>query len=242
MWPIVILSGLAAGSFLNVVIYRLPRDLSIIKPGSFCPACHIPIKFYDNLPLISYLVLKGRCRYCKAPISWRYPLVELLSASFAGVLYSRLGISPALFAYHLFLSALIVLTFIDLDAQILPDLITMPVTGAGLISSLLAETTPPLNSLIGATAGFGIFFIIAFVYKWVRGREGLGGGDAKLMAMVGAFLGWQGILPTILIGSVSGLLAALILMAFKGRGYHEPIPFGPFLSLGATSTLLWGLR
>ncbi len=240
MWIFALLLGLAAGSFVNVVIYRLPKGISIItSPPSSCPSCHKVLKIYDNVPLLSYLLLRGRCRFCRAAISWRYPLVEFLAGAMAGLIYLRLGLSPELFVYFFFVASLLALSFIDLDTQLLPDVITIPGIIVGLIASTLTSMVSPLDSIIGVGAGGGFFLFIAWAYQAIRGRAGLGGGDVKLLAMVGAFLGWQGLLPTILVGSLSGLLAAVIMIIKGGRGVAEPLPFGPFLSLGATATLIW---
>lgn len=234
---IVVFVGLVLGSFGNVVVYRWPRQISLIFPNSFCPACKIGIKFYDNIPVLSYLILKGKCRFCKAPISPRYPLVELACGVLAYLLFKMLGLSIDLAGFFLFCLGLLALSLIDLETELIPNIITLPLAGLGLIFSFFSDEVGPGDSVLGVLAGAGFFFLISVGYKALRGREGLGFGDVKLMGMIGAFLGWQGLLPTILIGSFSGLVAALALFLLKGWKYADPIPFGPFLSLGAVVSL-----
>ncbi len=234
---IVVLVGLVFGSFVNVVVYRWPRQLSIIFPRSFCPHCEKSIKYYDNIPVLSYLILWGKCRFCNAPISPRYPLVELACGGLAYVLFKMLGISAEMVAFYLFCLGLLALSLIDLETELIPDMITLPLAGLGLVFSFFSAELEPLDSLLGMVAGAGFFLLISVAYKALRGREGLGGGDVKLLGMIGAFLGWQGVLPTILIGSFSGLLAAMALVLLRGWKYADPLPFGPFLSFGAVVTL-----
>jgi leader peptidase (prepilin peptidase)/N-methyltransferase len=232
---VVFVFGAVVGSFLNVCIYRIPRGESLILPGSRCPNCKERIAFYDNIPILSYLFLKGRCRNCGFKISLRYPIVELLNGLFYTSLYSSLGLGATFLAYSVFLSSLIVVTFIDLDHQIVPDRITIPGIILGI---LLASTLLPVglkNSLSGALLGGGLFYLTA-----ILSRGGMGGGDIKLIAMIGAFLGWKEVLLTIFLGALSGSLVGVFLMVFRGKGRKHKIPFGPFLSLGATLSLFWG--
>jgi leader peptidase (prepilin peptidase)/N-methyltransferase len=235
--------GSMVGSFLNVCIYRLPRDLSIIFPSSRCPACGMHIRPYDNIPVISYLLLGGRCRYCKARISARYPLVEALNASLYVLVVWRFGLgwhTPFLFA---FCSAMIVITFIDLDFQIIPDSITIPGMLVGLLAGSLILPDPfdrfsilgLRDSIIGLLSGSLAFYVIA-----VLSRGGMGGGDIKMMAMVGAFMGWKSVLLTTFSGSLLGSLVGIFLMVFKGKGRKTKVPFGPFLAAGAIISLLYG--
>ena len=241
-WPIdvmVFALGAVIGSFLNVCIYRIPREESIVWPGSHCPKCGKAIAFYDNLPIISFLFLLGRCRKCRAPISWRYPLVEALNGSGYLLLLKQFGLSWPALMYALFLSALIVVTFIDLDVQIIPDVISLP----GIVIGLAVSYWLPqgfLNSLIGFLVGGGLFWLVAEVGFRVLKQEAMGGGDIKLIAMVGAFLGWQNVLLTIFLASLTGAAVGLVFMVLKGWGRKTPIPFGPFLALGAVLALFFG--
>jgi len=240
MWYIIsIIFGALIGSFLNVCIIRLPKEESIVWPGSHCPYCNEPIKAYDNIPIISYLLLKGRCRECKKPISVQYILVEGSTALCSLFLAMRFGPSASYLIYFVFISCLIVITVIDLHHQIIPDVISLPGIGAGLLASLFVPSTTFLNSLLGTVLGGGSLFLVATVYQWFFKREGMGGGDVKLLAMIGAFLGWKSVILTILLGSLSGSVIGLIVMVLKGRDFKYAIPFGPFLSLGAVISLFY---
>lgn len=242
-YVIVILLGLIVGSFLNVCIYRMPRGLNIIRPRSSCPSCGRPVRFYDNIPILSYLLLKGRCRDCSSPISIRYPIVEALNGIMYLLAYMRFGPDYSLLIVMAFLSSMIVITFIDLEFQIIPDHITLPGILIGVVTSSLIfpdpfeshQVTGLVNALIGLFVGGGLFLAIA-----VLSKGGMGGGDIKMMAMVGAFMGWKGVLLTTLIGSVVGSVVGIGLMVFKGKDRKAKIPFGPFLALGAVVTLFSG--
>lgn len=235
-----IILGAIVGSFLNVCILRLPKEESIITPGSHCPHCKNPIKFYDNIPLISYIVLKGRCRRCNGPISFQYPLIEGITAISSLLLFLRYGFSVSYLVYFSFLAALIVITVIDLYHQIIPDIISIPGVGVGLLTSLINPENTFINSLIGMLLGGGSLFFVATLYQWLFKREGMGGGDVKLLAMIGAFLGWKAVILTILFSSFIGSIVGIIIMALKGKDFKYAIPFGPFLSLGATLSLFYG--
>lgn len=242
--------GLVIGSFLNVCIYRLPRGKSIVSPPSACPRCSTPLRPWENIPVVSYLFLRGRCRGCGEPISLRYPLVELLNGALYVLVVYTFGTGwhlPLLFA---FVSALVVITFIDLDFQIIPDVITLPGIVIGLAAAslvlpdpfALGSVTPQdaqivgiTNAAIGFLLGGGLFYLIA-----VLSRGGMGGGDIKMMAMVGAFMGWKAVLLTTFLGSLAGSLIGVFLILFKGKGRKTRIPFGPFLALGAVITLFLG--
>ncbi len=234
LYVLTFLVGAIIGSFLNVCIYRLPRNESLLLPASHCPRCRSPIPVYDNLPILSFLILRGRCRHCKATISWRYPLVELINALGYLYLFSLFGVSWIGIVYALLFSALLVVTFIDLEHKIIPDTITLP----GIVIGLLAASTvlPPgfISALAGLLLGGGLFYLVAVVSP-----GGMGGGDIKLIAMIGAFLGWQDVLLTILIGAFAGSLVGLFLILCKGKGRKYPVPFGPFLALGAVASLFW---
>ncbi len=231
---------MAVGSFLNVCIYRLPRSLSLIHPPSMCPSCRTKIPFYDNVPVASYLWLRGRCRHCGAAFSLRYPLVELVSGLFAVAVFARYGFSwESLFLYSL-VGALLVITFIDIDHQIIPDVITYPGIGVGFVTSLLVGHITYKESLIGILLGGGILLLVAWGYYLLTKREGMGGGDIKLLAMIGAFLGWKGAIFTIFAGSAIGTVAGVALALRTGGGRKLAIPFGPFLSVGALLYLFFG--
>ncbi len=231
--------GAMVGSFLNVCIFRLPKEESIIMPGSHCPYCHHPIKFYDNIPLISYLVLGGKCRYCKKSISLQYPLVEGVTAISSLCLFLSYGLSWTYLFYFSFVAALIVITVIDLYHQIIPDVISIPGIGVGLLGALILPHITFFNSLMGILLGGGSLFVIATLYQWLFKREGMGGGDVKLLAMIGAFLGWDAVLLTILLSSLIGSMTGILIMVLKGKDFRYAIPFGPFLSLGAAITLFY---
>ncbi len=236
---VAILFGAIVGSFLNVCISRLPKEESIVTPGSHCPYCHHPIKFYDNVPLISYVVLGGKCRYCRKPISFQYPLVEGMTAIGSFLLFLRYGPSWSYVFYFSFVAALIVATAIDLYHQIIPDVISIPGIGVGLLGSLVVPRITFLNSLTGILLGGGTLFVIGTVYQWLFKREGMGGGDVKLLAMIGAFLGWEAVILTILLSSLIGSVIGIIIMVIKGKDFKYAIPFGPFLSLGAVTALFY---
>lgn len=235
--------GLLIGSFLNVCIYRMPRDESIVFPASKCPSCEKPIRAWDNVPVLSYLLLGGKCRSCKAPISMRYPMVEALNASLYVMVYLRFATGWHLPVLLAFVSSLIVITFIDLDFQIIPDSISLPWIVIGIIAGatvlpdpfLRAEPLGWANSLIGAVTGLVLFLVIV-----IASRGGMGMGDVKMMGMVGAVIGWKGVLLTAFAGSVTGALAGGAIVLFKGGGRKTKVPFGPFLALGGLISLLAG--
>jgi leader peptidase (prepilin peptidase)/N-methyltransferase len=234
---ICVLLGAVVGSFLNVVIWRLPRGESVVAPPSHCPACGAGIRWYDNVPVLGWLLLMGRCRACKAPISPEYPLVEAANGALYGVLVWRFGPVPELPVYMLLVSALLALAVIDLHHKILPDRITLPGIVVGLAAAATLLPLGIVQALAGAVLGGGLFFAIA-----VLSRGGMGGGDIKLMAMIGAFLGWQAVLLTTLLASVVGGLVGVVLMAAFGKGRKYAVPFGPFLTAAALVCLLWGDR
>ncbi len=231
--------GAILGSFVNVVIYRLPRDLSIVRPRSRCPGCGAPIAFFDNVPLISYFLLGGRCRRCGAPISARYPLVEALGAALLGGvvwLAPTLGMAAAWGAFAL---ALLAVLFIDFDFQIIPDAITLPGVGLGLIAAIWGPL-PLKDALLGLAVGGGGLLLVAEGYRRIARREGLGLGDVKLMAMVGVFLGWRGALATLVLGSLAGSLVGGALIASRRGTRLTALPFGSFLAPAAWVALFAG--
>lgn len=225
--------GAVVGSFLNVCIYRMPLDQSVVSPGSRCVGCGTAIRWYDNIPVISWLLLRGRCRFCQAPFSFRYPLVELITAVLSLLLFMKYGLSPSYGVMFIFCAALIVITFIDFDHQIIPDELSLPGIVLGFISSFFLPEPGWISSLLGAVAGWGSLALIFYGYLWLTGREGMGGGDAKLLAMMGAFLGLQAIPFIIFASSLVGTVAGLSIMAVQRKDRHLAIPFGPYLALGA---------
>jgi leader peptidase (prepilin peptidase)/N-methyltransferase len=235
-----IVLGAMVGSFLNVCIIRLPKEESIIVPGSHCPNCKTPIKFYDNIPLISYLLLRAKCRYCHEAISIQYPLIEGIAAVSSLLLFIKFGASLTYLFYFSFVAALITVTVIDLFHQIIPDVISLPGIGVGLLASLVIPYQTFLNSLIGVLCGGGSLFLVATLYQWWFKREGMGGGDVKLLAMIGAFLGWKSVILTILLSSLIGSITGIVMIILKGKDFKYAIPFGPFLSLGAAISLFFG--
>lgn len=232
--------GLVIGSFLNVCIHRLPSSQSIVHPRSRCPQCGHLIRIYDNIPVLSYLILRGRCRDCGARISLRYPVVELLSGAFAAMAVARFGLGWQALLMYALIAAFLVITFIDLDHRIIPDVITLPGIPIGLAASFGPGMISPLEALFGILAGGGSLFLVAWGYQLVTQREGMGGGDIKLLAMIGAFIGWKGVLLTIFIASLTGTLAGMALI-FRRRGDMKlAVPFGPFLAVGAIAYLFMG--
>ncbi len=251
--PIVVafsfLLGLVVGSFCNVCIHRIPEGESIVIPGSRCPNCRTAIKAYDNIPVLSFLFLKGQCRSCGHRISWQYPIVEILTGSLFALTIFRFGLTWHTGVLWAFVAALVVVTLIDLEHQIVPDIITLPGIAIGLAWSVLTallsiggyrgvvsfSAPAPLEAILGTVVGGGILYLVAVV-----SRGGMGGGDIKLTAMIGAFLGWRAVLLTIFLGTLTGSVIALLLLASGKKGRKDPMPFGPFLALGAVLALFWG--
>ncbi|MBN2653838.1 MAG: prepilin peptidase [Nitrospirae bacterium] len=253
--------GLAIGSFLNACIYRLPRHISLIRPGSSCPKCSKEIKPWDNIPVISYILLLGKCRNCGTSISPRYPLIEMLNALLYMLAVVQFGFGWYLPFILFFISAMILIAFIDIDFQIIPDVVTLPgiIIGIAGASTLVPDPfiTPSLssinlfqtqlpygyqfiitglqNSIFGLLLGGGLYYLIA-----ILSRGGMGGGDIKMMAMVGSFMGWKAVLLTTFCGSLAGSLLGIFLMIFRGKGRKTKIPFGPFLAAGSLITLFFG--
>ncbi len=234
------LFGSAIGSFLNVCIHRLPKEESIVTPRSRCPVCQTPIRALDNIPLVSFVVLRGRCRSCRTPISWRYPLVEGLTGILFALAVVRFGITPQAVFLVAFLSGLVVVTFIDIDHQIIPNAITLPGIPLGLLTGLLFGQPSLLDRLIGTLAGAGFLYLVLFYGGVLYGQEAMGEGDLNLIALVGAFLGWKSVVVTLLVACFVGSAVGLGLMAAKRLGRRQHIPFGPFLCLGAVVALFWG--
>ncbi len=232
--------GAAIGSFLNVCIFRLPAEKSIIKPASQCPACHHPIRYLDNIPMISFLLLGGKCRDCGAKISWRYPLVELITALLSLALFLKFGLSLNFFIFFIFTAVLIVIAFIDLDHQIIPDVLTLPGIPLFFLAAVFLVKVPWHEALIGLLIGGGVLMTIAVVYEFITKREGMGGGDIKLLAMIGGFLGWQSLIFVLLFSSFTGAIFGIIAMIIKKQDTKYAVPFGPFLSAAAVAYIFWG--
>ncbi len=242
MWPVAIaVLGLFIGSFLNVCIHRIPRSESIMWPASHCPVCNNPIKPWDNIPLVSYILLGGRCRSCSAKISLRYPVVESLSALLALSMLYRFGLTVSFGIYYLWACVLLVITFIDIDYQIIPDRLSLGgiILGLGLVYWL------PLtykDAIIGLVLGSGLLIAVIYGYYFLTKKQGMGGGDVKLLGMIGVFTGWQGVLFTIFMGSLIGTLFGLPWALMQKKTMKAAIPFGPFLALGALIFVLWGTQ
>ena len=234
------IAGLMVGSFLNVLAHRLPRGESTVSPGSHCPSCGASIAPLDNIPLISWILLRGRCRACRAPISIRYPMIELAN----GVLWFfqawRAQSWLELVSGTFFCSACLVLLVIDAEFQLLPDKITLTGIAVGLLLSIPQRRLA--SSLAGAAIGAGGLFLLAFLYQRFSGREGMGLGDVKMLGMIGAFLGPVGLAVTVLLASLAGSLVGIVLMMTRGGSRQTRLPFGVFLSIGAVVTLFWGDR
>ncbi len=256
------LLGLFVGSFLNVVIHRLPKMMerdwhaqaaelrgeevparerfNLATPRSRCPHCGHPISALENIPLISYLLLRGRCRHCSAGISKRYPIVEGFTALLSGFAAWHFGFGPAALGALLFLWALVALAFIDLDTQLLPDDITLPLLWLGLAFNLAQTYTELSSAVIGAMAGYLALWSVFWLFKLATGKEGMGYGDFKLLGAIGAWLGWQVLPLTILLSSLVGAVVGIALIVFARHGRNVPIPFGPYLAAAGVIALFWG--
>ncbi len=226
--------GAVIGSFLNVCIHRLPAEQSVVSPASHCPQCRTPIKFYDNIPIISFLLLRGKCRVCGNPISNQYILIELINGAGYTVIAWKFGLYTETAFYALLFSALLAVSVIDLYHQIIPDVITIPGIIIGLMASGFILPSGIKDAIFGTLFGGGIFFIIALV-----SRGGMGGGDIKLIAMIGSFLGLTDVLITIVLSSFIGSLVGIFMMAVFGKGRKYKIPFGPFLAIGGIMSLFF---
>jgi leader peptidase (prepilin peptidase)/N-methyltransferase len=231
--------GLFIGSFLNVCIHRIPREESIVFPSSRCPKCREKIRPWDNIPVLSYLFLRGRCRHCKEKISPRYPLVETLSALIALAMLYRFGLTAAFFIYYAWACVLLVITFIDIDYQIIPDSLSI----GGIVVGLALVWWLPVSypeALIGLGVGAGLLIVVIYGYYFLTGKQGMGGGDVKLLGMIGVFTGWEGVLFTIFMGSLLGSLVGIPWALLQKKNMQAAIPFGPFLALGAFINVLFG--
>lgn len=256
------LIGLMFGSFLNVVIYRIPIMMqresenylalendqpaphadryNLLMPGSACTSCGHKLSFADNLPVLSYVWLKGRCRYCKARLSWRYPTVELLTAVLSAVVIWQLGSGVAGLSALLFLWALIAMSFIDLDTQLLPDELTLPLMWLGLMVNLEGTFVPLREAVLGAAAGYLSLWLVYWMFRAVTGKEGIGYGDFKLLAALGAWMGWTMLPLIVLLSSAVGATFGVLMILLKRHQADHPIPFGPFLAAAGLLALLYG--
>lgn len=231
--------GALIGSFLNVCIHRLPRCESIVWPGSHCPSCGTAIEYYDNIPLFSYLWLMGRCRTCRSSISMRYPVVEAANAAGYVIILATFGLTWTTVLYSTLFSALLVVTGTDLTHRIIPNVVTVPGIAIGLLGAATVLPVGLVNAFLGVAIGGGILWALAWASPYLFGKEGMGGGDIKLLAMIGAFLGWKPALLTIMVGSLSGSLIGLSLIGLGLMKRDEYIPFGPFLVFGALVSMFF---
>ncbi|MEW5804496.1 MAG: prepilin peptidase [bacterium] len=230
------LLGSCIGSFLNVCIFRIPKEESIVFPASHCPNCNNKLKAYDNIPILSFLFLRGKCRFCRIPISWQYPVVELATGILFALAVVRFGLEWNTLIAFILIPVSLVVSVIDLRVQIIPNVISLPGIILGLAVSLLPGSPVHfLDALSGVLLGGGVFYLVAVVSK-----GGMGGGDIKLIAMFGAFLGWQKCLLTMFIGVLLGSAVGIVLLLLKLKGRKDPIPFGPFLCIGALVSLFYG--
>lgn len=225
--------GSVIGSFLNVCIYRIPAGESVVSPRSRCPLCLTTIRWYHNLPVLSWIVLRGRCAYCHAPFSVRYPLVEALTGLLFALFLYRFGFHPATPVAWLLVALLVTISLIDLDHQIIPDIISLPGILIGFLCSFALPWVSWQSSLLGILLGGGVLLAIALGYEWLAKQEGMGLGDVKLLAMLGAFLGAPAVLPIIFLASIMGTLVGIPLTLIKHAGRKLALPFGPFLAAAA---------
>lgn len=245
--------GACFGSFANVVIYRLPRNKSIVRPGSFCPKCRHPIQWYDNIPVLSYLILRARCRYCKKTISPRYPVIELAMGILTLLLYQKfwiVGLYGNFLFYFIFVISLVIISGIDFETFLVPDIIVLPLIPLGILGSLILENffipqtgswhilTRFLYSLSGTFLGSIVVIFLMILGKIIWKKEAMGGGDLKLLAAIGAFLGWKGVFLSIFFGSILGTIISLMLIYTKKKTWDDYVPFGPYLAIGAILTIL----
>lgn len=259
------LLGLVIGSFLNVVIHRLPIMMemdwreqcaslnginktannikyNLITPRSTCPHCQKAISAWHNIPVISFLMLGGKCKECKASINWRYPAVEIISATLVGLTAYQFGFSINALAASILVLALLTLTLIDLDTQLLPDDITLPLLWLGLLFNLNGGFTDIQSAIIGAVAGYLILWSVYWLFKLITGKEGMGYGDFKMLAAIGAWFGWAMLPAVILLSSITGSIIGIGLILFAKKGRNTAIPFGPYLALGGIAALFWGAQ
>lgn len=240
---LIFMFGMCIGSFLNVCIYRLPASKSIADPPrSICPNCNNYIRYYDNIPVLSYIWLKGRCRHCNTPISFRYPLVEVMTGIVALNVLLIFGLTLEGLVYFAFISSLLVITFIDIDHKIIPNIITLPGIPIGFIASFALPTVTLKDSALGLLAGGGSLWLVAWAYSLITRKDGMGGGDIKLLAMMGTIIGWQGVIFTIFVSSAVGTLVGITIILVQDKNMKFAVPFGPFLSIGAITYVFLGQK
>ncbi len=245
---VIFLGGACMGSFLNVCIHRIPRSESIVTPRSRCPECRRPIPWHDNLPLISFFALRGRCRSCGARISFRYVSVEALTAVLFTLVWWQYGWSVITPIFWLVISGLILATFVDLEHMIIPDRVSLGGMALGVLFSALVPalhhvehmTESLKSSFFGLLVGAGSLWLVGVIGKWMFRKDAMGLGDVKLLGAIGAFTGWQGVLFTVMISSLLGYIIGLSLIAFGGREWQSRVPYGPYLALAAVLWILWG--
>ncbi len=239
---IIFILGACIGSFFNVCIYRIPLNESIIFPKSHCPSCDKPIPFYFNIPIISYISLRGKCAFCGAEIPIRYLIVEVLTPIFIALIFIKFKISLPALSYAIFISGLIIISFIDIKEKIIPDVISIPWIIIGFISSFFSQNISYKESLLGIILGAGVLLFIRTTYKLTAKKEGMGIGDIKLLGMIGAFIGVKGVFFTLFTSSLAGSLYALFMLIFSDKkiALNKEVPFGPFLSLGAVLYVFYG--
>ncbi|MEX0900998.1 MAG: A24 family peptidase [Gammaproteobacteria bacterium] len=259
----VAVAGLVVGSFLNVVIHRLPKMMDrawrrecrakfepdadddtarydLVQPGSHCPACGHRIRAWENVPLLSWVALRARCSACSVRISARYPLIELVAGVAAGVVAAHFGVTWECLGALLLTWSLIALTMIDFDHQLLPDSITLPMLWLGLLFSVFTATVTPVDAILGAAAGYLSLWSVYWLFKLATGKEGMGHGDFKLLAMLGAWLGWQALPAVIMLSAIVGAVVGITLILAQRLGRQVPMPFGPYLAAAGWIALLWG--
>lgn len=233
IYVIAFVLGAVMGSFLNVVISRVPLGRSVVSPPSTCPICGGRIAFYDNIPILSFLLLRGRCRDCKERISWRYFIVEILTALLALSLLVKFGVTLRFLAVFLFVCVLVAIAFIDLEHGIVPHIIVLPGIPVSFLAGVFLMGVKFTDALVGLFAGVAILYLIALYYESITGNEGLGAGDVNLLGMIGAFLGWQGLAVVLPVAAVTGAALGIIIVLIEGKDLKYALPFAPFLSLGA---------
>lgn len=256
------LIGLVVGSFLNVVIHRMPKMLerewreqcawlhgngpapspqyNLVVPASACPQCGHAIRWYENVPVLSWMALRGRCSQCHGPISFRYPLVEALTGLLFAAAAWQWGMGADLVWIWTLLAALLALAFIDLDTHLLPDSLTLPLVWCGLLANLEGRFVPLDEAVVGAVAGYFSLWAVYHLFRLLTGKEGMGFGDFKLLAALGAWMGWKMLLPIVLMASLAGAVLGIVLILTKGLNRDNPMPFGPWLALGGGISLFWG--
>lgn len=240
VWIYAALLGLIVGSYLNVLVHRLPSGKSTIWPRSRCPFCSGPIKARDNIPLLSFFLLKGRCRHCRAPISWRYPFIEGFTAAAFVTCVLRFGLTAETLIAILFVSIMVLLAAIDMEHFLLPDSVTLPGLLVGLALRAWHPHTYFLDALVGALVGAGLLILLINFWYWLRNEEGMGLGDVNMLALIGAFLGWQGVLTTLFVAALTGAATGIALLLAGRVGLRSKLPFGVFLALGALLSLYFG--